>query len=56
MQFLTVRELYNRLYFQDVGVCRYFLDAAGADLPALREMISKDFVYIELSKRIRMEK
>ncbi|WP_242976996.1 ATP-binding protein [Lacrimispora celerecrescens] len=45
--------LYNRLNFQDVGVCRYFLDAAGADLPALREMISKNFVYIELLKRIR---
>ena len=45
--------LHNRFYFQDVGVCRYFLDAAGTDLPALREMISKSFVYIELLKRIR---
>ncbi len=45
--------LHNCFYFQDVGVCRYFLDAAGADLLALREMISENFVYIELLKRIR---
>lgn len=45
--------LHNRFYFMDVGVCRCFLDAAGADLPALREMISENFVYIELLKRIR---
>ena len=45
--------LHNRFYFLDVGVCRYFLDVAGADLPTLRGMISKNFVYIELLKRIR---
>lgn len=45
--------LHNRFYFLDVGVCRYFLDVAGADLPTLKGMISKNFVYIELLKRIR---
>jgi len=32
--------LHNRFYFLDVGVCRYFLDVAGADLPTLRGVIS----------------
>ncbi len=45
--------LHNRFYFMDVGVCKYFLDVAGADLPTLRGMISKNFVYIELLKHIR---
>lgn len=45
--------LHNRFYFMDAGVCRYFLDAAGADLPALRGMVSKNFVYVELSESIR---
>lgn len=26
----------NRFYFMDVGVCRYFMDVVGTDLPALR--------------------
>jgi len=45
--------LHNHFYFMDVGVCRYFMDVVGIDLPALRGMVSKCFVYIELLKRIR---
>lgn len=43
----------SRFYFLDIGVCKYFLDMAGADLPTLRGIISENFVYIELLKRIR---
>lgn len=45
--------LHNHFYFMDVGVCRNFMDVVGIDLPALRGMVSKCFVYIELLKRIR---
>ncbi len=45
--------LYNHFYFMDVGVCKYFLDMAGADLPTLRGILSENFVYIEFLKRIR---
>jgi len=45
--------LHNRFYFLDVGVSKYFLNMAGADLPTLREILSENFVYIELLKRIR---
>ncbi|MEY8356747.1 DUF4143 domain-containing protein [Lachnospiraceae bacterium 54-53] len=43
----------SRFYFLDVGVCKYFLDMAGADLATLRGIFSENFVYIELLKRIR---
>lgn len=48
---------YNcRFYFLDVGVCRYFLDMAGADLSTIRGLVSENFVYIDLLKRtVRME-
>lgn len=40
-----------RFYFMDVGVCRYFLDMAGADEATLRGIVSENFVYIDLLKR-----
>lgn len=43
----------SRFYFLDVGVCRYFMDMAGADLATLRGLVSENFVYIELLKRVR---
>lgn len=43
----------SRFYFLDVGVCKYFLDMAGADLSTLRGILSENFVYIALLKRIR---
>ena len=41
----------SRFYFLDVGVCRYFLDMAGADLSTIRGLVSENFVYIDLLKR-----
>lgn len=40
-----------RFYFLDIGVCRYFLDIAGADLATLRGIVNENFVYIDLLKR-----
>lgn len=46
----------SRFYFLDVGVCRYFLDMAGADLGTIRGLVNENFVYIDLLKRTaRME-
>lgn len=46
----------SRFYFLDVGVCRYFLDMAGADLGTIRGLVNENFVYIDLLKRtVRME-
>lgn len=42
----------SRFYFLDVGVCRYFLDMAGADMTTVRGLVNENFVYIELEKRI----
>lgn len=42
----------SRFYFLDVGVCRYFMDMAGADSATLRGVVSENFVYIDLLKRI----
>ena len=46
----------SRFYFLDVGVCRSFLDMAGADLSSLRGIINENFVYIDLLKRVRARK
>ena len=46
----------SRFYFLDVGVCRSFLDRAGADLPTLRGIVNENFVYIDLLKRVRSRK
>lgn len=43
----------SRFYFLDVGVCRYFLDMASADLAAVRGILNENFVYIELLKRTK---
>ena len=34
-----------RFYFQDVGVARYFLNIAGADLATIRGILAETFVY-----------
>ncbi len=46
----------SRFYFLDIGVCRSFLDMAGADLPTLRGIINENFVYMDLLKRVRARK
>lgn len=46
----------SRFYFLDVGVCRSFLDMAGADLPTLCGIVNENFVYIDLLKRVRSRK
>ena len=46
----------SRFYCLDVGVCRSFLDMAGADLPTLRGIVNENFVYIDLLKRVRSRK
>lgn len=43
----------RRFYFMDLGVCRHFLDMAGADLAAIRGILGENFVYIDLVKRIK---
>jgi predicted AAA+ superfamily ATPase len=43
----------SRFYFLDVGVCRYFLDMAGADIATLRGIVNENFVYLELLKRVK---
>ena len=43
----------SRFYFLDLGVCQYFLDKAGADLAAIRGLVSENFVYIDLLKRTK---
>lgn len=42
-----------RFYFLDIGVCRYFMDMAGADLAAIRGIVNENFVYIDLLKRTK---
>lgn len=42
----------SRFYFLDVGVCRHFLNMAGVDAAALQGIVSENFVYIDLLKRI----
>ena len=46
----------SRFYFLDIGVCRSFLDMAGADFSTLRGIINENFVYIDLLKRVRSRK
>lgn len=41
----------SRFYFLDVGVCRYFMDMAGADLATIRGIVNENFVYIDFLKR-----
>lgn len=43
----------SRFYFLDVGVCRFFLNMAGADDAMLRGTVCENFIYIELLKRVR---
>lgn len=43
----------SRFYFLDVGVCRYFMDMAGADLATIRGIVNENFVYIDFLKRTR---
>ncbi len=43
----------RRFYFMDLGVCRNFLDMAGADPATIRGILSENFVYIDLVKRIK---
>jgi len=43
----------SRFYFLDVGVCRYFMDMAGADLATIRGIVNENFVYIDLLKRTK---
>jgi len=37
----------------DLGVCRSFLDMAGADPATIRGILGENFVYIDLVKRIK---
>lgn len=41
-----------RFYFRDLGVCRYFLEIAGASLDTIAGIINENFVYISLKKRV----
>ena len=41
-----------RFYFRDLGVCRHFLEIAGATLDTIAGIINENFVYISLKKRI----
>ncbi|MDR1547185.1 MAG: AAA family ATPase [Hungatella sp.] len=43
----------RRFYFMDLGVCGNFLDMAGADPATIRGILSENFVYIDLVKRIK---
>lgn len=43
----------SRFYFLDVGVCRHFLDMAGANQAELRGIVNENFVYIDLLKRTK---
>ncbi|MCD8150838.1 MAG: AAA family ATPase [Clostridiales bacterium] len=42
-----------RFYFLDLGVCRYFLNIAGADPATIRGIVNENFVYIDLLKRTK---
>lgn len=41
-----------RFYFRDLGVCRHFLEIAGATPDTIAGIINENFVYISLKKRI----
>lgn len=41
-----------RFYFRDLGVCRHFLEIAGATPETIAGIINENFVYISLKKRI----
>lgn len=41
-----------RFYFRDLGVCRHFLEIAGANPDTIAGIINENYVYISLKKRI----
>lgn len=41
-----------RFYFRDLGVCRHFMEIAGASPDTISGIINENFVYIALKKRI----
>lgn len=41
-----------RFYFRDLGVCRHFLERAGASPDIIAGIINENFVYISLKKRV----
>lgn len=41
-----------RFYFRDLGVCRHFMEIAGAAPDTIAGIINENFVYISLKKRI----
>lgn len=41
-----------RFYFRDLGVCRHFLEIAGASPDTIAGIINENFVYISLKKRV----
>ena len=41
-----------RFYFRDLGVCRHFLEIAGATPDTIAGIINENFVYISLKKRV----
>lgn len=44
----------SRLYFNDVGICNYFLRDASVDVSTLIGLLSENFVYLALKKKIDM--
>lgn len=42
----------SRFYFRDLGVCRHFLEIAGASPDTIAGIINENFVYISLKKRV----
>ncbi len=45
----------SRFYFRDLGVCRHFLEIAGASPDVMAGIINENFVYITLKKKIDRE-
>lgn len=41
-----------RFYFRDLGVCRHFMEIAGASPDTMAGIINENFVYITLKKRV----
>lgn len=47
---------HSRFYFRDVGLARYFLRMAGADIATIQGIVSENFVYLYLERQIRDSK
>lgn len=42
----------TRFYFMDLGICRYFLNMAGADKGTIEGIVCETFVYRHLKKLV----